>query len=221
MDSIINLIIEYASIPVYIVAIYAAIVYRKLGRELKIFTYFIFLSGLIELSSTILWYNTMNNFPLLHIYVVVGFLTQIWFYFEVLKKFINIKLIWAVGALFTIFTITNSIFFESIYSFNSNALTVQSVLVIILSISTFMLFLNDIVKNETDIALIKSLNWINSGLFIYYSSSLLIFYLGDFFTKNYSVTLNQYTWTIHTIFLIVMYICFFVGLWKRPRKLLS
>lgn len=221
MDSIINLIIEYASIPVYIVAIYAAIVYRKLGRELKIFTYFIFLSGLIELSSTILWYNTMNNFPLLHIYVAVGFLTQIWFYFEVLKKFINIKLIWAVGALFTIFTITNSIFFESIYSFNSNALTVQSILVIILSISTFMLFLNDIVKNETDIALIKSLNWINSGLFIYYSSSLLIFYLGDFFTKNYSVTLNQYTWTIHTIFLIVMYICFFVGLWKRPRKLLS
>jgi hypothetical protein len=221
MDAIINLIIEYASIPVYVVTIYTIIIYQKLGRELRIFAYFIFLSGLIELSSTILWYNKTNNFPLLHIYVAVGFLTQIWFYFEVLKKFINKKLIWTLGILFTAFTISNSIFFESIYSFNSNALTVQSVLVIILSISTYMLFINDIVKSETDIVLVKSLSWINSGLFIYYSSSLLIFYLGDFFTKNYSVKLNQYTWTIHTIFLIVMYICFFVGLWKRPRKSIS
>lgn len=221
MNTFINLILEFVSIPIYAVVIYAIVVYRNLNRELRIFTYFIFLSGLIELTSTFLWYNRINNFPLLHFYVAAGFLIQIWFYFEVLKKFINKKLIWTLGILFTAFTISNSIFFESIYSFNSNALTVQSILVIILSISTYMLFLNDIVKRETDIMLIKSLSWINSGLFIYYTSSLLIFYLGDFFTKNYSVILNQYTWAVHSLFLIVMYFCFFVGLWKRPRKLPS
>lgn len=219
MDSLVNLILEYSSIPVFITAIYAVIVFRKLDGALKIFAYFIFLSGLTELASTILWHKAINNFPLLHVYVAVGFILQVWFYNEVLKKFINKKLMLAFGVIFTSFTIINSAFFENIYSFNSNALSVQSILVIILSISTYMLFINDIVKSDKDFSFIKSLNWINSGLFIYYTSSLLIFYLGDFFTENYPVILNQYTWAIHTIFLIVMYFCFFVGLWKRPRKL--
>ncbi len=218
MNEIVNLILEFASIPVYIVTIYTAIVFRRLRRELRIFGLFIFLSGLIELISTLMWYQKLNNYPLLHIYVTVGFLIQVWFYHEILKKFLGKKLIISIGLLFTCFTVVNSSFFESIYSFNSNALTVQSIFIIIFSISTYMLFLNDIVKSETDIGLIKSLNWINSGLFIYYSSSLLIFYLGDYFTKNYSVTINQYTWAIHTMFLIFMYSCFIIGLNKNLKK---
>lgn len=217
MNEVINLILEFASIPVYVTTLYAILTFRKLRRELRIFTLFIFLSGLIELISTIMWYQRINNYPLLHIYVAMGFIIQVWFYYEVLRKFISKNLIISVGVIFTLFTIINSIFFESIDTFNSNALTVQSILVIIFSISTYMLFLNDIVKNESDMKLTRSLNWINSGLFIYYSSSLLIFYLGDYFTKNFSAELNQYTWAVHTLFLMAMYCCFFVGIWKRPQ----
>ena len=218
MDVLIGLINKYASLPAIAAAIYSAITFKKLTKELKIFTLFIFLSGIIEVFSRTLWFLKINNFPLLHVYVAVGFLIQVWFYHEVLKRFVSNKLIISIGLLFTCFTIVNSTFFESIYSFNSNALTVQSIFIIIFSISTYMLFLNDIVKSETDIILIKSLNWINSGLFIYYSSSLLIFYLGDYFTKNYSVTINQYTWAIHTMFLIFMYSCFIIGLNKNLKK---
>lgn len=217
MDEIVSLINKYAPLPVLVTSSYGLIVYRRLTGELKIFSWFLFLSGIIQIISSILWFNKKNNLPLLHLYVAGGFLCLAWFYATVLKGFINQKIIWAGAILFTCFTVINSLFFQQINTFNSNALTVESVLVIIMSLFTFIALLNDIVK-EQKLRLIKSLNWINSGLFIYYTSSLLIFYFGDLFTKRFPVFLNQYTWTLHTLFLLVMYSCFFVGLWKRPRS---
>jgi hypothetical protein len=62
------------------------------------------------------------------------------------------------------------------------------------------------------------LTWINSGLFIYYVSSLLIFYFGQVITDTFSKELNRYMWIFHAFFSLVMYSCFFVGLWKRPKS---
>ncbi|MEQ9007226.1 MAG: hypothetical protein RLP12_05040 [Ekhidna sp.] len=216
----INLILEFASIPVLGCAIYAGFIYKQLRKELRLIAWFILLSGAIELSSTLLWYIKINNFPLLHLYVLAGFVILIFFYDSILRGFISRKVFLALGVSFTVYTIINSVAFQTIYTFNSNALVVQAILVIILSLSTNILLLNDIVK-EQRLELISSLNWINSGLFIYYTSSLLIFYFGDYLTKNFSPTINQYTWAFHTMFSTVMYICFFIGLWKRPRKLIS
>ncbi len=217
MDEVIAFINKYASVPVLITAVYNAFVFKRLVNELKIFSFFIFLSGLTELVSKVLWFQKINNFPLLHFYVAAGFLIICWFYSSVLQEFVSKKIIWGGAALFTVLTVVNSIFYQSIYSFNSNALVVQSILIIILSLSTFILFLNDIVRDKRP-SLIKSLNWINSGLFIYYLSSLLIFYFSNFFTENFPVLLNQYTWALHMLFSTTMYACFFIGLWKNPQK---
>jgi hypothetical protein len=208
---------EYASIPVLITVGYALLIYRKLKGELKTFVWFLFLSGFIELISRILWSQRTNNLPLLHLYTAGGFVCLAWFYSAVLKDFVSQKIIWVTTLLFLVFTLINSLFIQNIYTFNSYALTVESVLIIILSLFTYMVLLNDIVREKRK-HLIKSLNWINSGLFIYYTSSLLIFYFGDLFTKQFPVYLNQYTWVLHALFSLVMYSCFFVGLWKRPQS---
>jgi hypothetical protein len=217
MEQFVALINKYAGTPVFVVAIYALVIYGKMTKELKAFSWFLFFSGFIQLISTILWFQRINNLPLLHLYVAGGFVCLAWFYSAVLRDFINHKIIWGIALLFSIFTIANSLFIQNIFTFNSNALTVESVLVITLSLFTYIVLLNDIVKEKRK-ELINSLNWINSGLFIYYTSSLLIFYFGDFFTKQFSVYYNQYTWMFHTFFSVVMYSCFFVGLWKRPKN---
>ncbi|MBI1767238.1 MAG: hypothetical protein HYR67_02555 [Bacteroidetes bacterium] len=203
--------------PVLVTTAYGLFIYKRLIEELKIFSWFLFLSGFIQLVSSLLWFNRQNNLPLLHLYVAAGFVCLAWFYASVLKDFVNQKIIWGAAILFTLFTVINSLFVQNILTFNSYALTTESVLIIILSLFTFIVLLNDIVK-EKRMPLIKSLNWINSGLFIYYTSSLLIFYFGDLFTRKFPVYLNQYTWVLHAFFSLVMYSCFFVGLWKRPRN---
>jgi hypothetical protein len=217
MDEIIKLINVFSPAPALITVGYGLFIYKRLIGELKIFSWFLFLSGFIQLLSSILWFKSKNNLPLLHVYVAAGYLCLAWFYSAVLKGFIDQKIIWWSAILFISFTLVNAVFFQNIFTFASHALTVESVLVIILSLSTFIFLLNDMVKKKK-MRLVKSLNWINSGLFIYYTSSLLIFYFGEVITHTFSKNLNRYTWALHTFFLMVMYFCFFVGLWQRPRN---
>lgn len=209
-------IIILSHLPILLAVVYAAWHYKKLGRELKVFSWFIFLSGIIQFTSLAFWYAGKNNMPLLHFYVAAGFACLAWFYKTVLNNFISAKIIWSVTVLFLIFTLANSLFAQDIFTFNSNALVVESVLIIILALFTFTFLLNGIVK-ETGRHDSRSLNWINSGLFIYYSSSLLIFYFGTVITQAFSRYLNLYTWVFHSFFSMVMYTCFFVGLWKRSK----
>jgi hypothetical protein len=209
-------VIIASHVPILLTVVYAAIHYKKMRRELQVFSWFVFLSGITQFVSLAFWFARQNNMPILHFYVATGFICIAWFYNTVLRGFINAKIIWSVAILFLLFTVINSIFIQSVFTFNSYALTLESILIVILALFTFMFFLNDIVKETTGHDL-KGLNWINSGLFVYHASNLLIFYFGAVITQTFSKNLNLYTWILHSFFSIVMYACFFIGLWKRSR----
>lgn len=209
-----EIIIVAAHIPVLIAVGYAAVRYRELGPELKVFSWFLFLSGVIQFVSLYFWFHHWNNMPLLHVYVAGGFVCLAWFYKMVLGGWINAGIIWLAAALFLLFSVVNSLFIQPVLTFNSNALTVESVLIVILSLFTFLFLLNDSVKERGGQGII-SLNWINSGLFIYYSSSLLFFYFGSTIMQQFSVNLSQYAWIYHSFFSVVMYTCFSIGIWRR------
>lgn len=207
----------FSFIPTLIVALYTLLVYKTLYGPLKTFAWFIFLSGVIEFTSRILWFNSKNNMPLLHLYVAGGFIALTFFYRDILKDVIDKKITRILLFLFLSFTIINSLFIQSIFTFNSYALTVEAVIIVIFSLSTFIIMVNDLMK-KNHIGLVNSINWINSGIFIYYSSSLLIFHFGHLITLFAPSSLVNYTWVLHSFFSVVMYCCFFVALWNRPRK---
>jgi hypothetical protein len=217
MNQLASAILQISSIPVWCTCIYSIIIFKSLFKELKIVGVFLIFSGFIDLISTYCWYNSINNMPLLHLYVAGGFFFICLFYPQLLDGFISKKIIWNVLVGFTGFTVINTIFIQPINTYNSYAVVIESILIIILSLSTFMFLLDDIVK-ETKGKLAVTLNWINSGLFIYYSSSLLIFYFGNVITDSFSVEISQYLWAIPSVASMAMYFCFFIGLWKRPQK---
>lgn len=222
MEQAIAFINKFSFVPTLLVAAYTLFIYKKLPAELKTFAWFVLVSGMIELISRIYWFNSKNNMPLLHLYVALGFICLSLFYQQVLNGFIDKKIIRWILIGFLAFTTVNTLFIQPIYTFNSYALMAESVIIVIFSLSTYMLMLNDIVRKKR-IGLIKSLNWINSGLFIYYASSLIIFnfanlFFSDLSFKVFSKNFNIQTWVLHSFFSITMYCCFFVGLWYRPRK---
>lgn len=212
-----KLILAGANVPILLACIYTLVCYRSLGRELKVFAWFIFLSGTIQLISFTLWMYSINNMVFLHAYVGLGFVCLAWFYRTVLEEFIQPRIITTVGVLFLFFSIASSFTGNGPFTFNALALTVESVLVVILSLSTWIFFLSEeasAAQKET----VKSLNWINSGLFIYFSSSLLIFYFGDLIMHSLSKVTSRFIWMAHSFFSTVMYFCFIAALWKRPRN---
>lgn len=217
MYSFTEVLIRLSFVPVLLIGAYTSFVYSKLPKTLKLFAHFIFFSTFIQLSSTLLWFMSTNNMPLLHIYVALGFVLLMRFYTQILSEYISRQFLVVITAAFLLFAIINITWFESWFRFNSNALTVESILLIILSLFTFNFLLDNIGK-ERLAGLSRSVNWINSGIFFYYSTSLLIFYFGDLFSNHFSVALNRLTWTLHALFSSVMYTCFFIGIWIRPHR---
>lgn len=213
-------ILVSANLPILAAALYALWVYKRSVPVLKVFSWFIFLSAVIQLVSLVLWFYRINNMPLLHIYVCLGFLCLALFYKRVLESLVSPGIITTIAILFTCFTITNSVAIQNIHTFNSHALTAESVLVVILSLSTFIVLLNDAAK-ETRKDSISSLRWINSGLFIYFAADLLLFYFGKIILSEFPKSLSRYTWVLHSFFSTVMYICFIIGLWKQPKNSIS
>jgi len=210
------------SLPVLAVFGYGIKMFKYSPDELKPFFYFIFLSGIIEFGSKILWFLKLNNLPFLHLYVLLGFYFLSRFYQQMLDGFIDKWLINLMLYLFTAFTVINSTFIQPITTFNSFAVISESVFVVILSLLTFMVMLEDVVKKKK-IKLARSMNWINSGLFIYYSSSLLIYYLNSFLFPDqsfrvFSREFHFQTWVLHGFFLLVMNFCFYLGLRFMPRQ---
>lgn len=210
-----KLVIGLLHLPIFLTVGYAWWVYRSLGKELRSLAHFLFLSGVVAATSLVLWFFSINNMPILHFYVLVGFVCLIIFYREVLNGFINRKVFTWLILGFSAFSAINTFFFQPLFVYNSYGLTVEAIIIIVLSLSTFLLMLNDIVK-ETHMPIISSLKWINSGLFTYYSSSLLIFYFGDLISQFTSTSLAKNAWILHGFFSAMMYCFCFVGLWKRP-----
>lgn len=209
-------ILSLATLPVVLATVFAAIRYKKLNQDLKYFSWFIFFSCIIQLSSFVLWLFKRNNMPLLHVYVAIGFVLLAFFYHVALKHFLHRAVIPIAGLLFFLYSLFNTVFIEHILTFNATALAVESVLIIILSLSAFIFFLSPALKAES-VVNTSGINWINSGLFIYYASNLLFFYFGGIIMKELPISLSRNAWLIHAFFSTVMYICFIIGLWKQPK----
>jgi len=213
----IKVISVLVNLPIIAAALYALYLYKWLSPTIRVFTWYIFLTAVIQVPYTILAFNHKNNLFLLHLDVLLGFLILALFYRIILKEFLNTVIITVVAVLFSVFTVINSLAVQPYHSaINSYALTAQSVIVVILSITVFIVLLNDVVK-EKQSGIRTSLNWINSGLFIYYASDLLIFYFSNFILNAYSGMINLYTWLANCFFLSVMYVFFIIGLWKHPK----
>ncbi len=212
----IKLVLVFSNIPICASALLAWVNYKRLGEVFKLFSWFIFVSGIVQCISLTLWFFSINNLFLNHLFVPISSICIAIFYNELLSRFINSKVIWIVLVLFLLSTLINSLFIQPLTTFNSYALAIQCVLVVILSLATFLLLMNygSHLTNETDV---KSLNWINSGLFIYYASALILFYAGDIIIKSFSMEVNRYVWLSHSLFYIIMSTCFFTGLWKHLR----
>src|SRR5262245_49712459 len=116
-------IILLAYIPLFITVGYTLIVFKKLDNPLKTFSWFIFISGVIQGISLVFWLSGKINMPLLHVFVAMGFVCLGWFYNTVLKDFINRKILQSIMVGFLIFTVLNSLLLQDIYTFNSYALT--------------------------------------------------------------------------------------------------
>jgi hypothetical protein len=212
-----KILLTLSNLPIVVTALYVSVVFKQLNKELIRLSYYIFFSLVIQIVSFSLSLLHINNMLFLHlnVYVCVGLLG--WFYAEVFNGFINRRIIATVVVLFWLGCIIDIIINNPFQRFNSMLLTVQCVLMITISLFTFSFMLNGnirILKKH----LFDSLMWINSGIFIYFTSNILLFFFNNAITAMAVGTkMGSKMWVFHAFFIMVMYCCFFIGIWKRQR----
>jgi hypothetical protein len=209
-------ILALSCVPVFVTAAFAAAFYRRLDRQIRAFAPFLFVSGAVQLVSLGLWWFSIPNNFLLHVYVMLGFCCIAWFYGVVLEGFVSRSAIFWLMAVFISLSAVNLAFLQGWSTFDSNGLTAEAIVVIIFAMSTMLLSQNEAVSERQRNA--GGLNWINGGLLIFYASAILLFYFGDIINQYYPKYQSRYSWLLHAFFSVTMYCCFLAGLWKSRVK---
>jgi hypothetical protein len=190
--------------------------FKRLRQEFQILAVFVFLSAGVQTGAEILSKFTMTNLFLSHAYAVIGFLVLSAFYWRLMRPFIPGALFVLLAVCFLLLAVVTVILWQPLNSFNSIPLTAEAVVFIIFGLSTFILTLNENLNQHLR-PILSSLNWINSGIFLYFSASLLLFYNGANIIHAIVGPGSVYTWLIHGVLYLVLHTCLFIGLWRSPK----
>jgi hypothetical protein len=217
MNILLTTVLIVVNIPPCVAALIAAFNYNRIDRKLNSLKIYVFFAAFMQLLQLVLWFKQVNNLFLLHFFVPIEFALLAYFYQSILQPLINRKIIWFIIVLFSVFSIINSLFFQKITTFNSYALTVENILLTTMSIVTFIILLNRRVGlSKTTIG--PAITWINYGIFINFSTTLILVYFSNFLVLHQSNKILSYiAWLLNDAATVAMHICFIVGLLKNIK----
>lgn len=186
--------------------------YRKLGSDQRLLVLLLIITAIVELTSRILWTLKANNMPLFHVFAIVEVLILLSIYrlnFDSppIKNTIQYVKI-ALG----VFAVINVAFLQKLTTFNSNALTLNSVVLICCGVGYFYQLLRNITIEHLEK---NPMFWINVGVLVYFSSSIILFHVSNRLIPEDLVT-RGVAWGIHAIFNAFHYLAFAIALWMKP-----
>lgn len=223
--STIHFILYVCNIPPVLASLLGLLYLKKVDSRLYSFTLFLLFNGIIQVSQLIIL-NISKSYHLLmfHIDVPIEFMLLAHFYYSFLKQYLDKKIYFALAGIFVMFSILNSIFIQPISSFNSYALVGESTILIILSIFTFIVLL-DARSGMKKTSIGKIFELINSGVFVYYSASLLIYHFSNYLIRhnndNNTSFINKavdYIFICNSFLAGCMFTCFIIALRRHVKS---
>lgn len=187
--------------------------YRQLPTLQKRLGVFIFLSIAVQFYAVYLSRQKLPNLYVLHIYTLLEFWAWSFFYSYLLKDQARFQktLPWIIG-IASSFIILNSIYFEPLTGFNSNAKSLVQLLLIAASIYYFFLIFGKIDLNKERA---QSLLLLNFAVLLYYSGSLFIFMFSKLLISTGVADIQQMVfWVINGMIYIVFVVLLLYSLWK-------
>lgn len=186
---------------------------KSYPKELKVITLYLVSIAVIGSYSAYLWSQHKNNLPVLHIYTMVEFTTIILFYQTIFKTYFSKRWAWLVISVFLIFCLVNATYIQDWKMFNTYPRTLESILVIGASLYYYYKITRQTLYTQIE----KSpVFWINTGFFIYFSGSFLLFTISNYILP-FSFKFNMMVWQFHAFLSIVNNILIFIGLWQHKK----
>lgn len=184
-------------------------IYKYLQGKYKILFWFMCLALATQIFSFFNTSDVSNTVYLLHFYVPVEFIVFSILYINLLKGYVDKRIIIAIAVLLVSFSVINSFFIQPIRAYNNIVRCLCSFFLAVYSIAYFMKILNEIkIKKLSDEPSI----WINAAVLIYFTGNLLTFAFGKVLFSN------RLYWILSAVLVDAFYGLIFIGFWKIYRK---
>ncbi len=188
--------------------------YKRESTEGKMLLYYLVFNCIISATSSLLAYRHLTNIPLFHFSTVIETLILLFFFSGIFyKKPINtyLKILMVI---FPCFCVLNTLLIQNIFTFNSYALSLQSFIIIALCFLYWWHNENDKEKTWASFPL----NWIISGLLLYFASAFILFTFSNFGVFYFSRRTFILIWNIHATLTIIMYVLISIGYSKYKTQ---
>lgn len=209
-----NILFEYPNWIVFLPLLIAVGYYKGYVPEFRYITWYLVVAVITQVLSFTFWKLNKNNYPILHIYTLLEYFILLRFYSQILKDFIPKIIFTILLSAFLLFSMLDSVFIESIFSFNTYSRSIEALILITLSVCWFLRIVSETEEEKTRL---KGVNYFIFGFFIYFSSSIILFSYSSYVAKL-AINARMNVWTIHTLLVVQLYILITVGLWKAKTK---
>ncbi len=188
--------------------------YNFLPVSLKIVFWFCIVSFLLDAISRVFWIFSIPNLFLGHLSTLVEFFFLANAFRYALGRSISRKSLLIILILFSVLVLVNSLFFQNLQQNNSYIKILEAMLLISFSLMYFYKLAGElkIAYPERD-----PFFWINTSVFIYFSSSLFVFLYSNYLLL-YSRELGIQIWFIHSLFFVFFNFILSIGLWIVPKS---
>ncbi|HEY0271806.1 MAG TPA: hypothetical protein VGC22_01420 [Chitinophaga sp.] len=186
--------------------------YKALPKALRIIFFYLWVDGLVNLVAILLADFHVNNLPVLHVFTILEWWCLAYFYRQVLNSAPAKRILLYGMICFPVICIINFTWFQSLLHFNTYTRPLETLLVMGCSLAYFAQ------TNDAATAWGQSaINWINTGILLYFSGALFIFSFSNLTVTHMSrkvASINVLVWNIHATLLLAMYLLFTIGFLK-------
>lgn len=187
--------------------------YASLTKDLKIITLYVLVCFLTEIPTNYLRMHNMNNLFLLHLFTIIEFLLMAWLYSFHILRVINKKVILAITVTFIVFAVLNTLFFQSLSTFNSYARCIEILLIIFFALAYVYEL---IVRNEQKLLKALPMYWINTAVLIYFTAGFFLYLVSNnILLPTY---INKSIWFVHGLLLCGFYFAIAKAIWIQAKQ---
>ena len=156
----------------------------------------------------------MPNLWMLHVYTIVEFNVIALMYDRFFGRFYQRLLVPVSMLLFTTLAVANSLFAQHLSEHNTHARTLESLLIIGLTLLAFHKLLADRPVAQLER---HPVFWISTGLLLYFAGSTIFFILSNRLLHGASRDVINVYWAMHSLLMALMHLLLGIGLWLSPQ----
>lgn len=203
-----QLLIYFSIVSPLLVIFWGAKNKKHLDVSMRLIFYLSIASFFSDIISLILSKYDLNNLWIIQIWGLTQGILLFLFFSTVID--ISIKRIRAFLVLFIIYYVINSIFIEGLNQYNSLAMSIEAIIMIVLC----FIYFHKLYTDEVGVFLERiPVFWVVIGILFYFSGALFSFLLSsDILSKAPDRFYNS--WIFHNSVNIIKNILFAIGLWK-------